>query len=338
MGNDVNAVLDLPLWPEENPLAPVWEEKITYLHEQDEDWSFWIDWYQRALDGRQQNWEVLGEIALIKTRDWGKGAGHVNGLIAEIQARYLHKFTPYSETIEINPETGRLRSVATPMGNEKLFQTALDKVRDALADLRPNGELAQHHAGLERVATRLDRTLGRYADNPQRVHDDFLLSAKQVSALVETTEVAEDEDVDALQSSLVTGADDIRAADAEVKASVAARVALRIEEMRVEDTEVIAEAVEVIESLSEGDLKESSHDDVEFYRSTDRMGMPIFGPANYEESISYLFRTSAQISASQPLLPEVVDVGGRAGKGLVNGYTVAEILNKAITLLLSMFS
>ena len=122
-----------------------------------------------------------------------------------------------------------------------------------------------------------------------------------------------------------------------VKASVAARVALRLEQLRVEDTEVIAKAVEAIESLSEGELKESSHDDAEFYRSKDRMGAPLLGPSNYEESVSYLFRTSAQISAARPLLPKVVDVGGRAGKGLVRGYSVAEILDKAIATLLSLF-
>lgn len=336
-GAEVKTVLGLPLWQLESLSADIWKEKRQHLDDQLVDWSFWIDWYQRILDGRPQNWKMLEEIALIAPEDWDKGAEHVNGLIAEIQARYLREATPYSEKIEVNPDTGNLRSIPTTMENARLYQTALDRVRDALDDLRPDGELAQHHAGLEKVAKRLDRTLARYADNPQRVHDDFLLSAKQITALVESTEVAKDEDVDALQSSLVTGADDIRAADAVVKASVAARVALRLEEMRVEDTEVIAEAVEAIEKISEGELKESSHDDAEFYRSTDRMGVPLLGPANYEESVSYLFRTSAQISAARPLLPDVVDVSGRAGKGLVNGYTVAVILNKAITFLLSLF-
>lgn len=96
--------------------------------------------------------------------------------------------------------------------------------------------------------------------------DDFLLSAKQITSLVESTEVAKDEDVDALQSSLTTGADDIRAADAEVKASVAARVALRLEELRVEDTEVIAEVAEMLAVESEGELKRSLEDDASSYR------------------------------------------------------------------------
>lgn len=336
-GKKASGVRAAPLWRSNNPIDHLWVGMKNELQNRPEDWSFWIDWYQRILDGRPQNWDMLEEIALIDPEDWDKGAEHVNGLIGDIQARYLRNATPYSENIEVNPDTGKLRSVPKPMENERLYQTALDRVRDALDDLRPDGDLAQHHAGLEKVAKRLDRTLDRYANNPQRVHDDFLLSARQISTLVESTEVAKDEDVDALQTSLVTGADDIRAADEVVKASVAARVALRLEEMRVEDTEVIADASEAIESISEGELKESSHDDAEFYRSKDRMGAPLLGPANYEESVSYLFRTSAQVSAAQPLLPNVVDVGGRAGKGLVHGHTVAEILSKAITILLSLF-
>lgn len=339
-GKKASTIRAAPLWRSNNPIDHLWERKKNELQSHPEDWSFWIDWYQRILDGHPQNWEMLEEIALIDPEDWDKGAEHVNGLISGIQARYLHKATPYSEKIEINPETGKLRSVPNPMENERLYQTALDRVRDALDDLRPDGELAQHHAGLEKVAKRLDRTLGSYAENPQRVHDDFLLSAKQITSLVESTEVAKDEDVDALQSSLVTGADDIRAADAVVKASVAARVALRLEELRVEDTEVIAEAVDMLAVESEGELKGSFEDDASSYREIlvnwpGGDALPL-GGANYEESVHRLFRTAAQTSRIIPVL--------KAGNGFVlsaaTSYSVTDMLIKLgdlVTILIKLF-
>lgn len=347
-GIDAKSVLEFPLWQNrwkpEIPLAKQWTKIWKHLDAHPLDWSFWIDWYQGILDGRPQNWEMLEEIALIDPEDWDKGAEHVNGLISGIQAQYLRKATPYSEKIEINPDTGKLRSVPKPMDNERLYRTALERVRDALDDLRPNGILAQHHGGLEKIAKRLDRTLDRYDDNPQRVHDDFLLSAKQIATLVESTEVAKDEDVDTLQSSLITGSDDIRAADAEVKASVAARVALRLEEMRVEDTEVIAKTVETLAEIGEGVLKDEFEEDAIAYRQIivdwPEGDSPPLGGANYEESVDRLFRTAAQTSRAMEALKSGTVVAGKVGKGVIDGYTFTEImlkLGRALNVFLSHF-
>lgn len=87
-GEKASDVRAAPLWRSNNPIDHLWEGKKNELENRPEDWSFWIDWYQRILDGRPQNWEMLEEIALIDPEDWDKGAEHVNGLIAEIQARY----------------------------------------------------------------------------------------------------------------------------------------------------------------------------------------------------------------------------------------------------------
>ncbi|MBM7068903.1 hypothetical protein [Actibacterium sp. 188UL27-1] len=35
-----------------------------------EDWSFWIDWYQRALDGTEDRWDMLRDIALLPDDIW----------------------------------------------------------------------------------------------------------------------------------------------------------------------------------------------------------------------------------------------------------------------------
>lgn len=66
------------------------------------DQSFWIDWYERFIDGQPQNWKMLEEIALIDPKDWDQGAEHVNGLIAEIQARYAVKESVSEAQIVLN--------------------------------------------------------------------------------------------------------------------------------------------------------------------------------------------------------------------------------------------
>ena len=90
-GQNIIDAFNDPLWgASQRPVVieDEWKNLLTLLGDDPTDWSFWIDWYQRILDGRPQNWEMLEEIALIDPEDWDKGAEHVNGLIAEIQARF----------------------------------------------------------------------------------------------------------------------------------------------------------------------------------------------------------------------------------------------------------
>ncbi len=51
---------------------------------QGEGWRFWVDWYDNALHGRPQDYDLLTKIALIEPTDWDKGADHVNALIQRI--------------------------------------------------------------------------------------------------------------------------------------------------------------------------------------------------------------------------------------------------------------
>ncbi len=109
-GVEVTTLVEWPIWKdkfESTELWPYWLELKGFLERSEINWSFWIDWYQRILDGRPQNWDMLKEIALIDPEDWDKGAEHVNGLIAKIQARYAVK-----ETVEVAREVLEQRPVA----------------------------------------------------------------------------------------------------------------------------------------------------------------------------------------------------------------------------------
>lgn len=93
-GLNVDEAFNVPLWDASTQSVAIefeWETMATLLGDSLTDWSFWIDWYQRILDGRPQNWEMLEEIALIDPEEWDKGAEHVNTLITGIQARYTVK-------------------------------------------------------------------------------------------------------------------------------------------------------------------------------------------------------------------------------------------------------
>ena len=77
-----------PLWDGDTPLASLLAETRPQILAQGDGWRFWVDWYDNALQGRAQDYDLLTKIALIEPTDWDKGADHVNALIAEIIAQH----------------------------------------------------------------------------------------------------------------------------------------------------------------------------------------------------------------------------------------------------------
>lgn len=78
--------------------------------------------------------------------------------------------TPLAETISID-EQGRATATPIDIQNKDLFQTAIEKVNDALQDAFGGNSIGKDSL----VAKVLLRTLDKYRTDPQRVHDDFVL-------------------------------------------------------------------------------------------------------------------------------------------------------------------
>lgn len=83
-----NRALDeAPLWPSGNPLQEIWISSISILRDTPGG-DFWIDWYQRALYGRPQNWPQLEQIALIDPKIWDEGGEVLDVAIKRIVEHY----------------------------------------------------------------------------------------------------------------------------------------------------------------------------------------------------------------------------------------------------------
>lgn len=329
---EVALILERPVWPTGTPNFMDEPRRVflDYLRG-NPSLCFWAEWYERAAAGRPNNWGLQQKVAFIPNRVWDAGVQAVAEAIAEIEAKHLVKATPYAERIEVNPETGKLRSTPSTLNNENLYQVALNKVRDALDDLKDEGTLPQHCNALEPIDRKLTRTLERYSENSQRVHDDFLSAAKEVDRLLEIGEVANEPEVQALRTDLITGSDDIRAADAEVRASVEARVKLRIEEMRVADTELAADILFQVAEVSEGPLQESLEEDVATLRAIRYIansGAPDVGPADRSETVDAIYRGASRTSK----IAEGWNVLKRAAEGYDTGLKIAGMSGGIITL------
>ncbi len=325
------SLLSEPIWISQDPIGfDAARRDFDLTLSSDSNLNFWERWYEGAMSGNPMDWDMQTEIALIDDKVWKAGAKAVAEKIAEIEAKYLAKATPYAETIAVNPSTGKLHSIPVTLENENLYQTALDKVRDALDDLKEDGELPQHCFALEPIDKKLGRTLDRYARNPQRVHDDFLSAAKEVDRLLGFKEVGDYPEVQALRTDLITGSDDIRAADADVRASVDARVQLRLEEMRVEDTEVAAGILDQVSGVSEGELAESTAEDANTLRALRYVvesGAPDVSGANADEAVGAIYRSAARVSR----MAQGWDAIKRAAEGYDTGVKIVAMGGGIIT-------
>jgi len=231
------------------------------------DWSFWINWYQDALEGREPNWEMLEEIAgigedhPITEEDWDKGPARVNFLIGEIQAKYLSAYAPLAERVEFNPQSARFHTTPQEPTKPDLLAATLSQVEDAKEDA-----LADVGNGLRedsREVRVLNRTIQRYSNDPQRIEMDFTSVAIGLRRQIEETqELPKSEGNLALLEAVEEGARAIRATHPDVAENRMILAGQVLRELPKEDIAVLDEAKEVLVAISEGAMSEDFAEDI----------------------------------------------------------------------------
>ena len=170
---------------------------------------------------------------------------------------------PLSERVEWVPDIKRVRITPIPMNNQNLYNTGLNKLRDALEDIRPNGQLVNSRASLGDMLGLLDRTLETYADDPQRVHDDMEQALAVTQRLIAANKVAADFHVRGLVRTLDEGILDIQGAMPDVRAVAQTRLALRFQQPPEENRKWIAKLTEsIIPSMESERLQQDMAEDV----------------------------------------------------------------------------
>jgi len=110
--SDCQAILDgietwkRQLWVGAQPFQNVWREIKTNGR-----WSFWIDWYEKVLNGQPQDWDLLQAIVDADI-DWGGPAEEVNRAIQQVEREYL------LDTVErLKEETSRVIAASGTLPN-----------------------------------------------------------------------------------------------------------------------------------------------------------------------------------------------------------------------------
>lgn len=120
-------VMQLPLWATTTPewASAEWQQLQQMLVSLDSNWRVWTEWYDDRLRGAEspKSRPLIEKLelarVLIPDEDWVKGPGHVNAIIADLEAQYRATTPPQrSAIIEVAyGEDGRLhRQPSQPPG------------------------------------------------------------------------------------------------------------------------------------------------------------------------------------------------------------------------------
>lgn len=219
----------LPLWSAENPLADTWADARQKVLAQVRNWKFWVNWYDKALRGVPQDWDLLTKIALIDPKDWEQGADHVNGLIAEIQLKHIAETQPLGEDAIDKGADGLWHRVGRSEIDDDILEDACDRVEDTVKRIEKVMKQGQSNVltALNDDLRYLKSALKRYRSRPLRLHDTFLGVQRHIVRDLASGELPDDHLVDDLNTDLGTAALDMRNACAKTAQVVTKRTAAR---------------------------------------------------------------------------------------------------------------
>lgn len=132
--------------------------------------SFWHRWWRGAVSGQWLDWNLQRDVALIPDDIWQQGPKAVAAAIAEIEARYALALTDNAETIEPDPETGRLILVPTSALPPDLGHYARRKMLKAVA-LVEDPACLQMYGGLSADLAMLRDAVADAANMPVELYD-----------------------------------------------------------------------------------------------------------------------------------------------------------------------
>ncbi len=180
----VSALASAPLWfavppaGKDNPLkaeplperlAKDWEALKTHLlAAEDEDWRFWIDWYEDRLNGVTPNEDLERAIVLIPDKVWKAGPKYVNRQIRKLQAEFAAEVAPSAPPQEPAPVVAEIsggliqrRDPESPASEADMARIHAYLIGEAAGLLE---DVSGQHPGLSAMVTNVQRALGASFD------------------------------------------------------------------------------------------------------------------------------------------------------------------------------
>jgi len=262
-------------------------------------WTFWAEWYDRAMAGDPLPWDLQEQIALIPDEIWEAGPEAVAEEIKRIQLEYVARALPQASGIRFDEEAAVFRKVVPEVARPQLLGATLAQVEGALEDV-----LADPSNGLHvrsREVQVLSRMLERFGNDPQRIEMDCTSVYGSLTRQLTSEELPPSEQNLALRDAVSEVAEGIRATDPEIAENRRILSEVKLRDMSGEAVAAFEEALPVLETVSDDELGAEFRENV--LELTEKMRMPVLGeePRNpgiraaYDEEIR-LFKRIADMA------------------------------------------
>jgi len=259
--------MQAPLWhdPENNPLAQAWDDTVKSWTAADTDWSFWIRWYDSALNPTRhgaQNGPMLTEIATQDDAFWEGSDAEVNERIAAIVQRHAIPASENAETIQRDPDSGQFQAIAVNDLPSRVMADALERIHDVVEQMRDAGKTSNAYTALSFELDLIQRNLIKYDGNPLRLYETFIkvvrrIDAKESEGLCPPGDLL----IGDLRNDLDSSAIDIMGNSDAVARTIRMRVGTRFNRLSIDERQRLHELSKAAASESDEELAQEVIDD-----------------------------------------------------------------------------
>ncbi|GEM_PF-5257956 len=273
--------LEKPLWRDqersliiERQQAKIWFE--THHHSRsvesaqgkgvDIDWSFWMDWYDGALNGEPLDWDMQGEVALIDPDIWDGDPAALMIEINAIRLKYAAADVRNGEVLRYNSKSSQIEADVITEVSEDLSAEAKERLLDLAEELEEAlaGPKGNQLTAFGKHPQKIRRYLDRYGHRPIRLYELASDLNREVDAAKENG-LCDDGDEfinEIYQVGLGRGAIDLFNAEPTVRERVLQRNQIKLEALQEEDIAELEAVQDFIEPILEEGLNAEMVDDL----------------------------------------------------------------------------
>lgn len=277
--------------------------------------------------GGEYPWDFIEEVADSITNDgglfdwtpvlgpdfYGEYAGPEIEAAQEDEAELLSRRMPLAEELVQSPVAGVFDVRPKEITKPDLLGATLGQVADTIDDVLANQSNGLNDRSYE--IRKLRRTLERYANDPQRIEMDLTTVHGSLTAQIASGELPPSNENAALLTALQECAQGIRATEPQVAENRRILQEQALRELPQEALKQIADAAPILESITEGRLREQMQEDVFFLTEEMRAVQPRLPGVTRADGII-------------PGRDEAVRVFGRSARMLIAIRKPSELVHK----------